>query len=62
MNYSVWKLRKAQNLTLRQLEEKSGVSKSQINDIENGKANPTIETLALLADALNVDLSELIQA
>lgn len=59
MVYAVWELRTAQNLTLRQLEQKSGVSKSQINNIENGKSNPTIETLELLAKALKVELTEL---
>jgi len=59
MTYAVWELRTAQNMTLRQLEEKSGVSKSQINDIENGKGNPTVATLELLAAALKVELTEL---
>lgn len=59
MTYALWELRTAQNLTLRQLEKKSGVSKSQINDIENGKTNPTIETLLLLAKALKVEIPEL---
>lgn len=59
MTYLVWELRRAQNLTLRQLEERSGVSKTQINAIENGKANPTIGTLGLLAKALGVEVSEL---
>lgn len=59
MIYLVWELRTAQNLTLRQLEERSGVSKTQINDIENGSANPTVATLELLAAALGVKLTEL---
>ena len=59
MVFNVWELRTARRLTLRQLQELSGVSKSQINAIENGKANPTMQTLKLLADALGVDLKAL---
>ncbi len=59
MRYLLWELRTAQGLTLRQLEELSGVSKTEINNIENGKANPTITTLQLLAAGLKVELPEL---
>lgn len=59
MIFKVWELRTARKLTLRQLQELSGVSKSQINAIENGRANPTMQTLKLLADALGVDLQAL---
>ena len=61
MRYLIWELRTAQNLTLRQLEEKSGVSKTQINVIENGRANPTIDTLERIAAALGVSVPELLQ-
>ena len=59
MEYVLYELRIERGYTLRQLQEKSGVSKTQINQIENGKANPTIETLELLAKALGVNLPEL---
>lgn len=66
MNYIkdniVWELRTTRGYTLRQLEEISGISKTEINNIENGKANPTIITLQLLAVALNVNLIELFKA
>ena len=61
MTYNVWQLRTAKGYSLRELEEISGVSKTTINNIENGKANPTIETLLLLAKALNVELSALFE-
>jgi transcriptional regulator with XRE-family HTH domain len=61
MTYKVWQLRTAKGYSLRELEEISGVSKTTINNIENGKANPTIETLLLLAKALNVELSALFE-
>lgn len=59
MTYRLWELRTAKGYSLRTLEELSGVSKTEINDIENGKINPTIETLQLLAAALEVELSDL---
>mgnify|MGYP000565160275 CR=1 FL=1 len=61
MTYKVWQLRTAKGYSLRELEEISGVSKTTINNIENGKANPTIETLLLLAKALDVELSALFE-
>ena len=61
MTYKVWQLRTAKGYSLRELEEISGVSKATINNIENGKANPTIETLLLLAKALDVELSALFE-
>ena len=61
MTYKVWQLRTAKGYSLRELEEISGVSKTTINNIENGKANPTIETLLLLAKAINVELSTLFE-
>nr|DAG53339.1 MAG TPA: helix-turn-helix XRE-family like protein [Caudoviricetes sp.] len=61
MTYKVWQLRTAKGYSLRELEEISGVSKTTINNIENGRANPTIETLLLLAKALNVELSALFE-
>jgi transcriptional regulator with XRE-family HTH domain len=57
----IWELRTAHGYTLRRLEELSGVSKTEINNIENGKINPTVATLRLLAAALGVELTELLK-
>lgn len=61
MDNVLWELRTAHGYTLRQLEEISGVSRTEINNIENGKVNPTIATLQLLATALEVELIELLK-
>lgn len=61
MTYKVWQLRTAKGYSLRELEELSGVSKTTINSIENGRANPTMETLLRLAKALDVELSALFE-
>lgn len=48
--------RLAAGLSLSQLAEKSGISKSQISAIERGRANVTLESLERLATALGGDL------
>lgn len=50
--YKVYEKRTEKNLTLRQLEELSGIGIATINRIENGIANPTIEVICQLAVAL----------
>ena len=52
--YHIYELRAEKNMSVRQLEELSGVSKTQINDIENGNTHPTVYTLCLLSLALKV--------
>lgn len=59
VEYHVYDYRAKKGLTIRDLAEESGVSKSQINDIENGNKHPTIHTLCLLSLALNVSPYEL---
>ena len=52
--YNVYQIRIQKNMSLRKLSQLSGVSRSQINDIENEKHHPTVLTLCLLAVALEV--------
>jgi XRE family transcriptional regulator, regulator of sulfur utilization len=56
----IQQLRKRGNLTLDGLAKISGVSKSMLSQIERGQTNPTIGTVWALAEALAVDVSELI--
>lgn len=46
-------MRTDRGLTIRQLEELSGIGKATINRIENGLANPTVEIICHLAIALS---------
>lgn len=48
------RLRGARDLTVRELEVASGVSKSTISVIEGGTANPRLDVLVRLAAALRV--------
>jgi len=58
INEKLKKIRKERGLSLRALAKKSGISKSTLNDIENGKSNPTTETLAKIAKALDIKISD----
>jgi len=54
--------RKAGGLTLEQLSEKSGVSKSMLSQIERGTVSPTFSVLWNLTQSLGIDLSMLDQS
>ena len=53
--------RKNRNLTLEDLAELSGVSKSMLSQIERGRANPTLAVLWSLTRALKLDFADLLQ-
>jgi transcriptional regulator with XRE-family HTH domain len=53
-------LRKARQLSLRDLERESGVHYSTISRIENGEYLPNLATLLKLSRALKVSLEDLI--
>jgi XRE family transcriptional regulator, regulator of sulfur utilization len=52
-------LRSARGLSLGELAAASGTGKATLSRIEAGQANPTVETLFALADALGVPLGAL---
>src|SRR5206468_3613077 len=56
------RLRLARGLTLEDLSRIAGVSKSMLSQIEREKANPTIAITWRLANALGVQISELLTA
>jgi transcriptional regulator with XRE-family HTH domain len=53
----VFDLRKARGMTQRQLAAKSGIQQAEISRIEAGNSNPTLSTIAVLAYALEAELS-----
>ena len=59
IKYRIKQIRIEKHLSLRQLEELSGVSNSFISAIENNKKHPTTITLCQLAIALDVNPEEL---
>jgi len=50
--------RKARKMTLKQVAEKTGFSPQQIFLVEKGEINTPVETLARIAEALDVPLVE----
>jgi len=55
------RLRIARRLSLSELARATGMSKATLSSVESGRSNPTIDTLAGLADALRVTLGELLE-
>ena len=54
IHYYLYDIRISKGMSERHLAQISGVSKSQINNIENGITHPTVHTLCLLSLALDV--------
>ena len=52
-------VRQGKNVTLNRLSEKSGISTTHINDIENNIKGPSLVVMIQLAKALDVDITEL---
>ena len=46
----------SQNLTQKQLAEKTGIAQAEISRLENGTRNPTVKLLQRIADGLGMDL------
>ena len=59
MEVLTWQARIRKNLTLRQLEDLTGISKSTLNTIENGKTSPTLRQLEAIAKATGKTISAL---
>ena len=52
-------LRQTKRMSQETLAERVGISHKYLSSIERGKENPTLETFIRIADALNVETSEL---
>lgn len=48
--------RTSQNLTQKQLAEKTGINQADISKLENGTRNPSLKLLKRLADGMGMDL------
>jgi len=56
----VAELRKQNKLTLEQLSQTSGVSRSMLSQIERGTANPTLAVAFRIAKAFSISIGELV--
>ncbi|WP_367279925.1 helix-turn-helix domain-containing protein [Bacteroides sp.] len=59
MKILTWQARNDKNVTLVRLSQKTGISKSTLNNIENGRVHPTIKQLEAIAKALEMRISDL---
>lgn len=48
--------RVSQNLTQKELAEKTGINQADISKLENGTRNPSLKLLKRLADGMDMDL------
>lgn len=59
MEILTWEVRTNKGLTLMELSKKSGIGKSTLNNVENGKVSPTLFQLETIAIALDVKITDL---
>lgn len=62
MEILTWQARNHKKVTLVKLSDLTGVSKSTLNNIENGRVSPTIKQLETIAKALEVRISDLYES
>lgn len=62
MEILTWQARNNKNVTLVKLSGLTGISKSTLNNIENGRVSPTIKQLETIAKALGVKISDLYES
>lgn len=56
---NVGKIRTAKNLSAYELSLRIGKDPSYINKLENGKINPSLKTILLICENLEVNITEL---
>ena len=52
-------IREEKGISLRGLAKLAVVSKTQINEIENGQSDPTLKTMCRIAKALNMKIEDI---
>mgnify|MGYP004466211899 CR=1 FL=1 len=62
MEVLTWYARKERGLTLKQLEELTGIGKTTLNNIENGLVSPTLNQLEAIALALDMRITDLFES
>lgn len=55
------RIRKSKSMSLDQVSEQTGVSKSMLAQIERGTANPSLGVLGKITSGLRIEFQELIQ-
>jgi transcriptional regulator with XRE-family HTH domain len=58
----LWEVRTKKCFTLQELAKRTGIGKSTLNNIENGKVSPTLFQLEMIAIALGVKITDLFES
>lgn len=58
----LWEIRTAKGLKLEAVAAVTGISKSTLNNIENGKTSPTLANLEKIAKGLGCRISDLYES
>ena len=59
MEIYLWQRRSEQRFSLTQLSERTSISRSTLNNIENYRVSPTIKQLEAIAMALDIGIVDL---
>lgn len=59
MVFRLREILKNRHITIGQFSEMSGISQSNLSNYMMGKVSPTLETLNKIANALNIEITEL---
>ncbi|MDY3812687.1 MAG: helix-turn-helix transcriptional regulator [Candidatus Copromonas sp.] len=62
MEILTWQARQKRGLTLKQMEELTKISKTTLNNIENGLVSPTLKQLETIARALDMHINDLYES
>ncbi len=62
MKITLWEKRTEKQFTLINLAKKTGIGKSTLNNIENGKVSPTLIQLEKIAIALGGRITDLFES
>lgn len=55
----LWQIRHERGITLKELENLTGLGKTTLNNIENGKVSPTIYEVERICEALGITFKDL---
>ena len=59
ISFNIKQIRKKHKLTLKQLASKTGISTSQLSDIENNNKMPSFLYIVLISRALKININDL---
>lgn len=59
IEFQIRDIRKKNNISLKELSRKTGISKTHLNDIENNIKMPSLLISIIIAEELSVDIKEI---